>query len=64
MHGGKLTHGLKRHVRGFLFRPNDTRRFLMRLPDLVEKLPGVGFIAERPFGIISTVMKPVEHEYW
>ena len=32
------------------------------LPDLVEKLPGVGFIAERPFGIISTVMKPVGHE--
>lgn len=27
------------------------------LPDLVEKLPGVGFIEERPFGIISTVMK-------
>lgn len=32
------------------------------LPDLVEKLPGVGFIEERPFGIISTVMKPVGHE--
>ena len=32
------------------------------LPDLVERLPGVGFIAERPFGIISTVMKPVGHE--
>lgn len=32
------------------------------LPDLVEKLPGVGFIEERPFGIISTVMEPVGHE--
>jgi len=32
------------------------------LPDLEEKLPGVGFIEERPFGIISTVMKPVGHE--
>jgi hypothetical protein len=32
------------------------------LPDSVEKLPGVGFIEERPFGIISTVMKPVGHE--
>ena len=32
------------------------------LPDLVEKLPGAGFIAERPFGIISTLMKPVGHE--
>lgn len=32
------------------------------LPDLVEKLPGVGFIEERPFGIISTLMKPVGHE--
>ena len=32
------------------------------LPDLVEKLPGVGFIAEGAFGIISTVMKHVGHE--
>ena len=34
------------------------------LPDLEEKLPGVGFIEERPFGIISMVMKPVGHECW
>ena len=32
------------------------------LPDLAEKLPDAGFIEERPFGIISTVMKPVGHE--
>ena len=32
------------------------------LPDLVEKLPDAGLIAEMPFGIISTVMKPVGHE--
>lgn len=32
------------------------------LPDLVEKLPNVGFVEEGPFGIISTVMKPAGHE--
>ena len=32
------------------------------LPDLVEKLPGVGFVKEGPFGIVSTVMKPVGHD--
>ena len=35
---------------------------LLPLPDLVEKLLDAGFIAERPFGIISTVMNPVGHE--
>lgn len=32
------------------------------LPDLAEKLPDVGFIAEEAFGIISTEMKHVGHE--
>ena len=32
------------------------------LPDLEEKLPDAGFIAEMPFGIISTLMKPAGHE--
>jgi hypothetical protein len=32
------------------------------LPVSVEKLLDAGFIEERPFGIIYTVMKPVGHE--
>ena len=37
-----------------------SRSFL--LPEMAEKLPDAGFIAERPFDIISMVMKPVRHE--
>jgi hypothetical protein len=36
--------------------------YLLPLPDSVEKLLDAGFIAERSFGIISTLMKPAGHE--